>query len=98
MDSEPTPGTWQVRSKETANYYPELSVWAGDTRICVVEGDTQEEVKANAALIKSAKDLLQRLEWISARWELEQEGAIFPCAAMRDSVLRLIAEANGGAA
>ncbi len=49
------------------------------------------------AVYRAAPELLQRLEWISKRWEMEPKGAVFPCGAMRDDVLRLIAEAKGGA-
>lgn len=59
------------------------------------------ENRANARLIAAAPELLELCQTVLARLDLEAkelgEGAIFPCAAMRDDIRAAIAKATGNA-
>lgn len=75
---------------------------AGGHQVLVYDERTGRDIalvynKADSHLIAAAPAMLELLEWISKRWELEPKGAVFPCGAMREDALRLIAEAKGGA-
>ena len=52
--------------------------------------------KANGALFAAAPDMLEVLQTILKRFDLEPVCAVFPCSAMRKDIRAVIALAGGG--
>lgn len=72
-------------------------IWAkrGPVAMTVARAeDDGSEEEANARLIAAAPDLLEQLQTVLARLDLEPVASQFPCSAMREDIRAAIAKAT----
>jgi hypothetical protein len=90
-DTKYTPAPLEVNKDDWGNHFVEVA----DHRFITVEGRTAQEAEANARLIACAPEMLEALQWLVARLELEHNEGNMICSAILPKIRQILARATG---
>lgn len=92
LGSKHTPGPWRYEPEtETIRSVPQ-NYWLASMNSW--DGQVKPRNAANARLIAAAPDLLEILQHVLTRLDLEPVEAVFPCSAMREDIRAAIVKAS----